>query len=81
MNIVKIDNSELKIIQLENLSIEHIIEELTIDNSYIFHVLKNDKLVGFISKKDLPLINNLSCNKNYVFDINYRPKTKDIILY
>jgi len=79
MNIVKIDNSELKIIQLENLSIEHIIEELTIDNSYIFHVLKNDKLVGFISKKDLPLINNLSCNKNYVFDINYRPKTKDII--
>ena len=79
MNIIKIDNSELKIIQIENLNIEHIIEELTVDNSYIFHIIKDGELVGFVSRKDLPLINDLNCNKNYVFDLNYKPKTKDII--
>lgn len=79
MNIIKIDNSELKIIQIESLNIEDIIEELTIDNSYIFHIMKNGELVGFVSRKDLPLINDLSCNKNYVFNLSYKPKTKDII--
>ena len=50
----------------------------TVDNTSIFYIVSDKKIIGAINKKDLSLDISISLNKNFIFNFDHRPSSDEI---
>ena len=77
MNVIKEEINNLYIIP-EDFDINEIAKHLAIDNSRIFYIKKNNKIVGAINKNDFKTRLDISLNKRFIYFFDHLPKSEEI---
>ena len=77
MNVIKEEISNLYFIS-EDFDIKEIAKHLVIDNSRIFYIKKNDRIVGAINKNDFKTCLDISLNKRFIYFFDHLPKSEEI---
>ena len=78
MNIIQDKVADFIMISAKQINKIDLADVLTVDNTSIFYIVSDKKIIGAINKKDLSLDISISLNKNFIFNFDHRPSSDEI---
>lgn len=78
MNIIQDKVADFIMISANQINKIDLADVLTVDNTSIFYIISDKRIIGAINKKDLSLDISISLNKSFIFNFDHIPSSDEI---